>query len=66
MQVIFYSTHCPRCTVLETKLKQKNIEYIEINDMDEILKLGVSSVPVLEVDGKLMLFKAANDWVNKQ
>ena len=31
--VTLYSTHCPRCLVLEKKLKQKNISYQEVNDI---------------------------------
>ena len=64
MEIILYSTHCPRCTVLEAKLKQKNIEYQEINNIDEMLKLGIQAVPQLKVDGKLMDFSEAIKWVN--
>ena len=64
MEIILYSTHCPRCTVLEAKLKQKNIEYQEINNVDEMLKLGIQEVPQLKVDGKLMTFSEAVKWVN--
>ena len=62
--VKLYSTHCPKCKVLETKLKSKNIEYEECNDVDEMLSKGLTSVPYLEVDGKLMTFGEAVKWVN--
>lgn len=62
----FYSTHCPKCRVLETKLKQKNIEYEECNDIEEMLKLGIQEAPQLEVDGKLMTFSEAVKWVNEK
>lgn len=61
-----YSTHCPRCTVLETKLKQKGIEYQEITDVDEMIKLGIQAVPQLDVDGKLLNFGEAVKWVNER
>ena len=64
MTVVLYSTHCPRCNVLEKKLKQKNISYEEVNDIEIMEEKGISSVPVLEVDGASMDFKAANDWIN--
>lgn len=64
--VILYSTGCPRCEVLVKKLKEKNIEYIENNSVDEMLTLGIQTVPVLEVDGKRMEFTTANKWVNEQ
>lgn len=64
--IIFYSTHCPRCNVLKAKLDAKNIEYVENNNVDEMLELGIMSAPALKVDNTLMLFKEAVDWVNQQ
>lgn len=67
MKVIFYSTHCPRCKVLETKLKQKNISYTEVNDVDEMLNIGLKSAPAMKVDdGELMDFSAALNWIKSQ
>lgn len=66
MSVVLYSTKCPRCCVLEKKLKQKNIEYEEINDVEIMQNKGIVSVPVLEVDEVLMDFSKANQWVNMQ
>lgn len=63
MTVILYSTHCPKCNVLEKKLKQKNIPYEEINDIEEMKEKGYLSVPVLEVDGTSMDFKTAFNYV---
>ena len=64
--VVFYSTHCPKCSVLEKKLKQANIEYTEINDVRTMLAKGMTSSPNLEVDGKLMGFTEAVEWINSQ
>ena len=64
--IILYTTGCPRCHVLETKLKQKNIEYVECNDVEEMEKKDISSVPCLDVDGDLMDFGSAVKWVNEQ
>lgn len=66
MEITLYSTHCPRCNVLEKKLQQKKIDYKEINDTAIIEQKGYLSVPVLEVNGKSMNFKEAVDWVNAQ
>lgn len=66
MSIILYSTHCPRCNVIEKKLKQKRISYNEVNDVEVIKGKGIFSVPVLEVGGVLMDFKVANDWINSQ
>ena len=64
MKIVLYSTHCPKCEVLEKKLKTKNIEYEEVNDVDIMLNKGYTNVPVLVIDGKSMDFKTANDWIN--
>ncbi len=64
MQIILYSTHCPKCNVLEKKLKQKNISYEEINDIEIMKEKGYLTAPVLEVDGTSMDFKTASDWIN--
>ncbi len=64
MNIILYSTGCPRCSVLEKKLKQKDIPYTEVNDVPTMLNLNIVSVPVLEVDGERMDYIAANTWLN--
>lgn len=65
MQVILYSTHCPKCMILEKKLKSKNIDYIEINDIEVMKEKNYLSVPILEVDGERLDFSKAVEWVNK-
>ena len=64
MAVVLYSTHCPKCNVLEKKLKQKNISYEEVNDIEIMKEKGYLSVPVLEIDSVNMDFKEASDWIN--
>ena len=66
MKVILYSTGCPKCRVLKTKLDKKNINYIENNDVEEMLELGFDLLPVLKVDNDIMNFTEANNWINKQ
>lgn len=58
-----YTTHCPKCKVIEKKLAQKNIQYIEVTDVAEMQRLGFQSVPILEVDGKIMNMTDANRWI---
>lgn len=66
MEVILYSNHCPQCKVLETKLKQKGVEYREINDIDLMLEKGFKSMPMLEVDGVIMNFIQSNTWIKER
>ena len=66
MQVTLYSTGCPKCKVLKTKLDSKNINYNIISDVDIIASKGINTVPILEVNGDMMDFKTAVDWVNER
>ena len=64
MKIVLYSTGCPRCSVLETKLKNKGIDFEEINDTKLMIEKGFDSVPILEVDGNYMDFGKANEFIN--
>lgn len=64
--VTFYSTHCPKCNILEKKLKAANIDYTENNDVDVMLSKGLSTTPALEVDGEIYTFTQAVEWLKKQ
>ena len=66
MKVTFYSTKCPQCKVLEMKLKQKNISYEEVNDVEIMKSKGFMSAPKLEVDGVVYDFKDAVNWIKEQ
>lgn len=64
MDVVLYTTDCPKCRVLEAKLHLKDIEFETISDMEIMERLGIMEAPTLEVDGEMMNFKEAVDWVN--
>lgn len=64
MEVILYSTNCPKCHVLEKKLANKKIDFNVITDEDIMLEKGFMSAPMLEVDGNVMDFKEGNIWIN--
>lgn len=62
--VTLYSTGCPRCKVLETKLKQKNVEFTVCSDVNEMEEKEISSVPCLGVNEEILDFGKAVKWVN--
>lgn len=64
--IILYTTHCPKCSILQAKLDDKNISYVECTNPNTMMELGITTVPVLSVDDQLLEFKAAVDWVNQQ
>lgn len=61
---MFYSTGCPKCKVLKSKLDSKNIEYKTVTDTDEMIKLGMTIVPFLTIDGEIKDFKESVDYIN--
>lgn len=65
MDIIMYSTGCPKCKVLKAKLNQKNIPFIECNDITIIQSKGIEKLPVLEIDGTLHEFKDAVELINR-
>ena len=64
--IILYSTHCPKCQVLEKKLDQKNIKYDIVDNEELMVNKGFINVPVLEIGGKELNFKEAVEWVARQ
>lgn len=65
MNVVLYSTSCPRCKVLKQKLDNNGISYTENGSVEEMLSLGITQVPVLSVDGELLSFSRAIEWLNQ-
>lgn len=65
MDVILYTTGCPRCIVLKKKLDAKGVEYETITDVNKMIKMGLKETPVLSVDGVRMGFSEANKWTDK-
>ena len=64
MKLVLYTTHCPKCKVIESKLNAKKIELDIVDDKSTLIEMGIVSVPVLEADGKKMSFLEANKYVN--
>ena len=65
MVKIYTTDTCPKCKILKEKMDLKGIEYTEVHNNDALIEKGIFTVPVLEVDGKMMNMKEANDWINK-
>lgn len=64
MNIILYSTGCPKCKILRSKLDSKNISYIIESDVEKMLSLGMTTMPMLSVNNKLMNFTDAVKWIN--
>lgn len=68
MSIVLYTIDCPNCLILEKKLKAKNIEFLKVSDKEAIIAkgLGDSAFPILEIDGAMMNYKTAIQWINNQ
>jgi len=64
MEITLYGNDCPKCKVLKSKLEKENIEFEEKEDTEQLLSMGFSSYPVLEVDDEFMDFGQAYKWIN--
>ena len=68
MEITLYTTHCPKCKVIESKLEKKGVKYVTIDNVDEVTKIGeinnIQSAPILKVDDTVYAFKEANAFIN--
>lgn len=64
MNVVMYSTGCPKCKILKKKMDEKKVVYEEETDVEKMKSKGINRVPVLEVDGKLFSYSEAVKLVN--
>lgn len=65
MVEIFTTQTCPRCHMLKEKMNIKGIDFKENQDVDEVIKLGYRSVPIVKKeDGEILDFGKAISWIN--
>ena len=65
MKVKLYTTHCPKCKILEERLNEKKIKYEVIDNIEELQKMNFKSVPNLEIDGKIYNYLDSIRYLNK-
>lgn len=71
-KIILYTTHCPKCRVIEKKLAQKSIQYEEVdaredeNVIEMLSTKGFQQMPILAVNDTLLGFSEANKWIGEQ
>lgn len=65
--IIYSLPTCGQCRVLKAKLKEKNIDFTVVEDIEAMEKLGIQGVPVLELeDGTRFTQTEALKWVQEQ
>ena len=67
MNVVMYGTHCSQCNVMEAKLNKAGIPFTYIDNEADVIKIakanGISSMPIVVVDDKVMNYREALNWV---
>jgi len=67
--VILYTLNCPKCKVLELKLKKANIEFKIVDDQTTVVNIGkdhnISSAPILQVGDCFLDFAGAVKYINE-
>ena len=64
--IILYEHGCPNCLRLKMRLDEKGIQYEDVTDIELMKSKGFTSAPKLEVNGEILDFKAAINWVKEQ
>ena len=68
--VVLFSTHCPKCRIVEMKLAQLGIDHKIIDDVDAVVEVGkehgINSAPILQVDDKFLKFEDAVKFINSR
>lgn len=65
-KIVLYTIDCPKCKILERKLKEADVEYEVVKDVDTMMSLGISSAPVLGVGENILNFNEAIGWVRNR
>lgn len=67
MSIELFSTNCPKCKILEAKLREKKVLFQLFEGeraIESIQERGFMTAPLLCVDGENMEFGQAIKWVN--
>jgi glutaredoxin-related protein len=57
--IILYTTHCPKCKVLQLKLEKLNLSFEICEDIETMETLGFKTSPMLSINNKIYNFQEA-------
>lgn len=67
MKVTLYSAPgCPCCSHLRACLDAQGISYEDVCDTQAMLDLGYTHAPMLDVDGGILNYQAALQWLRER
>ena len=65
--IVYSLPTCGQCRVLKAKLKEKNIDFTVVEDIETMKELGIQGVPVLQFDdGSKLIQMEAIKWATAQ
>lgn len=66
MKVILYTAPgCPCCAHLRACLDAAGVGYQTVSDAQALLGLGFTHAPMLDVDGRVLDYRAALQWLKE-
>lgn len=69
-KLTIYTTGCPKCKILESKLTTAQEEYTTVSDIETMQALGLMSVPWLKIETEdtteYLDFLQAVQWINNK
>lgn len=69
MDIMMYSTGCPKCKTLERKLAKANVNFCICEELDVIQEIaaetGFDTLPILQVGEKYLTFSDAIAWIKE-
>lgn len=65
--ILYSSSECTRCKLVKQMLNHHNVKYEEVTDNKQLMiDMGFESVPVVEVDGKIIdEYGCILDWLRQ-
>ena len=63
--IVYSSPTCPKCKLLKKELGKRNISFTENQDEQVMLAKNITTLPALEIDGKVMTFVEAWNWLQE-
>lgn len=64
--ITLYSNHCPCCEVLEKELAKAVIPFDTCADVEKMLSMGFTHLPMLDVNGQLLNYPNALKWIKER
>ena len=65
--ITLYSTHCPKCNILEGLMKKKGMEFNLVDNQEEVLKIAgennIVSAPFAKIDDKFYTTKELQEYI---